>query len=267
MNLSRIYAISLRYWYLLYNYPQRFMSIFVWGTFDIILWGFVTMYLGSLGIGALNFTSLLLGTLVFWQLITRVQQAFITVHLEDVWSRNFFNIFASPMSVTEYVVGIMLASFSTSTVAFAFGAFLALAFFGLELPTFGIPIVLLFIALVLFGLALGIISAAIVLRLGPSAEWFAWPIPAIIQPFVGVFYPIAVLPVWMQWVAYALPPSYVFEGLRVIFTGSTPALHTLLSAIGIALIYVIITGAVFVRTYQWARRSGALARYSAESTA
>ena len=28
------------------------------------------------------------------------------------------------------------------------------------------------------------------LRLGPAAEWFIWPIPALISPFAGVFYPL-----------------------------------------------------------------------------
>jgi hypothetical protein len=39
--------------------------------------------------------------------------------------------------------------------------------------------------LFLFGVALGICTSAVVLRLGPSAEWFVWPVPAVVSPFAG----------------------------------------------------------------------------------
>ena len=265
MNFSRTLALPLRYWYLISGYPQRAMQIFVWGTFDIVLWGFVTKYLGTLGEPAMNFTSLLLGALIFWQLISRIQQSFVTIYFEDIWSRNLLNIFASPMSVPEYLTGIVIASFVTSLVAFTFGTSVAVLVFGLALPHFSLSIVLLVATLVLFGISLGIFSAALVLRLGPSAEWFAWPIPAVMQPFVGVFYPIAVLPGWMQWVAHALPPSYVFEGLRAIFSGGEINLAASVFALALAFLYLLLAGFVFVRTYRWAMRMGAIARYSAES--
>src|SRR4051812_20614299 len=134
MNFSRILAIPLRYWYLIAGYPQRTLQIFVWGTFDILLWGFVTKYFGTLGTPALNFTSVLLGALIFWQLITRIQQSFITIFFEDVWSRNLLNIFASPMSVPEYLCGIVIACFFTSFAAFTFGVTIAALVFGLSLP-------------------------------------------------------------------------------------------------------------------------------------
>ncbi len=102
MNFSVSYAIFLRYWYLLLNTPQRLVQVFIWSVFDIVLWGFVTRYLSTLGVSGFNFTTILLGSLVFWQLITRIQQGFIMVFLEDAWSRNFLNLFASPMRISEY---------------------------------------------------------------------------------------------------------------------------------------------------------------------
>ena len=265
MNFSRVLAVPLRYWYLIYGYPQRTMQIFVWGTFDVLLWGFVTKYLGTLGEPEVNFTALLLGALIFWQFITRIQQSFITIFFEDIWSRNLFNIFASPMSVPEYLLGVVIASSVTSTAAFTFGASVAVLVFGLPLPAISISLLVLVLILVLFGISLGIFSASLVLRLGPSAEWFAWPIPAVMQPFVGVFYPIAILPGAAQWISYALPPSYVFEGLRAIFSGHGIDWTLSLFALALSAAYLCLAGYIFVRTYRWALRMGAIARYSAES--
>ena len=264
MKISRVMVIPLRYWYLITGYPQRTLQIFVWGTFDIVLWGFVTKYLGTIGEPEVNFTALLLGALIFWQLITRIQQSFVTIYFEDVWSRNLLNLFASPMSVPEYLAGIVIGSFATSLAAFTFGAAVAVAAFGLALPPLSISIILLVAILVSFGVSLGILSAALVLWLGPSAEWFAWPIPAVMQPFVGVFYPVAILPLWAQWISWLLPPSYVFEGMRAIFSGQ--GIDWTISFFGLALsvAYLFASGYIFVRTYKWSLRVGAIARYSAE---
>ena len=265
MNFNRTFAIVLRYFYLLRGRPQRTFQIFIWSTVDIVLWGFITKYLGSLGVGELNFTTVLLGALIFWQLITRVQQGFITVYLEDVWSRNVLNLFASPMKISEYLTGITLTTFATSALAVTFGTALAMFLFGVSLPPIGLPLIALVLILVGFGTSLGILSACLILRFGPSAEWFAWPVPALMQPFVGVFYPIAVLPVWMQWVAHTLPPSYVFEGLRSLFAGGTIEPRFLLIGLVLTGIYLFIAGAIFMLTFRWAVRSGAIARFSAEN--
>jgi ABC-2 type transport system permease protein len=188
-----------------------------------------------------------------------------TAFFEDVWSRNFLNIFATPLSIAEYVTGLVLTSVVTSTLSLIMMIALATAAFGLSFFAYGVMLAPFLLVLFLSGIALGIFGAAVVLRLGPAAEWLIWPIPALISPFVGVFYPLATLPAWMQTVAYALAPSYVFEGMRAIVSGATfPATHLLWSAC-LAALYILLAAVFFVRVYRYAVRTGLLARYSAES--
>src|SRR5205823_3194406 len=97
---------------------------------------------------------------------------------------------------------------------------LASALFGLSFAAYGPPLLAFLLILFMFGVALGVFGCAVVLRLGPAAEWLIWPIPALVSPFVGVFYPISTLPMWMQYVARAFPPSYVFEAIRRILSGN-----------------------------------------------
>jgi len=121
------------------------------------------------------------------------------------------------------------------------------------------------LVLFLTGIALGIFGAAVVLRLGPAAEWLIWPLPALLSPFVGVFYPLSTLPEWMHVIAYALAPSYVFEGMRAIVAGAAfPATH-LLWSVGLAALYIVLAAVFFARVYRHAVRTGLLARYSAET--
>ena len=82
---------------------------------------------------------------------------------------------------------------------------------------------------------------------------------------MGVFYPLSTLPGWMHAIAYALAPSYVFEGMRAIVAGEAyPAAYLALSA-GLAAFYIVLAGFFFTRVYRHAVRTGLLARYSAET--
>ena len=118
-----------------------------------------------------------------------------------------------------------------------------------------------------FGIALGIFASALVLRLGPASEWLVWPLPALLSPFVGVFYPLATLPLWMQGVGHLLPPSYVFEGMRAVLAGRHVAAASLAGGAALAALDILLAGYFFTRVFRYAIRTGLLARYSAESAA
>ena len=106
--------------------------------------------------------------------------------------------------IAEYVGGLVLTSIATSLIGLVVMLVLATTIFGLSYFSFGLVLIPFLLVLFLFGIALGIAGAAIVLRLGPASEWFIWPIPAMISPFVGVFYPLSTLPQWMHY----SPESY-----------------------------------------------------------
>jgi ABC-2 type transport system permease protein len=241
--------------------------MFAWVGVDIVLWGFITRYLNTVGAAGMNFVPRLLGAVLLWDFLTRIMQGVSVAFLEDVWSRNFLNLFATPLLVSEYVLGLVLTSIVTSLFGLAVMLLLASAFFGLSFLALGLLAVPFVSVLFLFGIALGILASAMVLRWGPAAEWLIWPLPALIAPFAGVFYPVATLPRWMQAVALILPPSHVFEALRTVVGGGTPAASKLGWAVGLALFYVLLSALTFTSVYRYVVRSGLLARYSAESVA
>jgi ABC-2 type transport system permease protein len=137
--------------------------------------------------------------------------------------------------------------------------------FGLSFIGYGLAIIPGLIVLFLFGIALGVAGSAMVLRLGPAAEWLIWPLPAVLSPFASVFYPISSLPVWMQPLSLALPPSYVFESLRAITKGGQADYMALLWALALSLLYLAAAAAFFAHVHGVCVRNGLIARYSAES--
>ena len=263
--MSRTAAIVLRQYYLMRGNLSRVLSPFVWVTIDIVLWGFITKYLNTVTSSGFNFVPALLGAVLLWDFFSRVMHGVTMAFLEDVWSRNFLNLFASPLSLSEYLSGLVLTAIATSAAGLIVMLVLATTMFGLSFFALGLMLVPFLFVLFLFGIALGIVGCTIVLRLGPASEWFIWPIPALISPFAGVFYPISTLPQWMQTLSYVLPPSYVFEGMRAIVLGGAVSGPGLFGGAWLAVLYILVGCWFFKRTYQRAIRTGLIARYSAES--
>ena len=265
MRFHPVAAILLRHCYLLRGSPARLLPLFIWVAIDMVLWGFITRYLNSIASSSIDFVPVLLGAVLLYDFLIRVMQGVTLTFFEDVWSRNFLNIFASPLSISEYVCGLVLSSIATSAVGLLVMLLLATTIFGLSVSVFGLMFVPFLVVLFLFGIALGVFGSAVVLRLGPASEWFIWPIPGLIAPFVGVFYPLATLPQWMQTVSYLLPPSYVFEGLRMIIKDGAVSASSLIWGGSLAAVDVVLACWFFIHIHRHAVRTGLIARYSAET--
>jgi ABC-2 type transport system permease protein len=265
MNFNRILAVVLRQLYLMRGSVSRVLPLFVWVGLDMVLWGFMTRYLNSITASRFNFVPSLLGAVLLWDFFIRVMQGVTMAFFEDVWSRNFLNFFATPLCISEYLAGLVLSSILTSLAGLLVMLALATTTFGLSFAIYGILLVPFLLVLFLFGIALGVFGSGLVLRLGPAAEWFVWPIPAMLSPFAGVFYPLATLPAWMRGVSHLLPPAYVFEGMRAIIAGRGISGAVLLGGAGLALGHILLACWFFVGMYRHAVRTGLIVRYSAET--
>jgi ABC-2 type transport system permease protein len=264
-HAGRIAAIVLRQFYLLRGSVARVLPLFAWVAVDIVLWGFITRYLNSVTASGFNFVPVLLGAVLFWGFFTRVMQGVTMAFFEDVWSRNFLNIFATPLALWEYLAGLVLSSIATSTVGLLVMLVLATVVFGLSFFAFGVLLIPYLLVLFVFGIALGIFASAVVLRLGPAAEWFIWPIPAALSPFAAVFYPVSTLPRWMQYVSHLLAPSYVFESMRAVLAGRPVSPVPLAWGLSLAVLYVLLACWFFAHIYRRALNAGLIPRYSAET--
>ena len=266
MKLRPIAAIILRQIYLMRSSPVRVFGMLVWVTIDIVLWGFITRYLNTVGGSGVNFVPALLGAVLLWDFCERIMQGVSTAFLEDVWSRNFLNLFSSPLSISEYVAALVVTSMITSSLGLAVMLLIATGVFHLQIFSQGLPLAAFVFVLFVFGITLGIVAISMVLRFGPASEWLLWPLAALLSPFAAVFYPVAILPAWMQWVAHALPPSYVFEGMRGLLRGDAFPAHLLLLGAAVGAVELLGAGYLFRRVFRRAVRTGLLARYSAEAT-
>jgi ABC-2 type transport system permease protein len=224
MNFDKFYAFTnritglvLRHFYLLKRSFTRWLDIFYWPLLDLLVWGFTTVYLNKSGAGhGINFVVLFVGALISWDILFRSQQSITVTFLEDVWSRNILNLFVSPLTPTEFLFGALIFGMLKHFVTISFMALMAFWFYDYNYFSLGFYLVPAILNLLVFGWSVGIITTALLLRFGQSAEVLAWGLAFLIQPFVGVFYPIETLPRAFQLVSAALPPTYVFNELRLI---------------------------------------------------
>ena len=266
MKLKRIYAIFIRQNYLLVNNPTRLAGNFVWLTISLIQWGFISKYLGSLGKANFNFITVILGALILWEFLTRIQQGMMMAFLEDIWSNNLINFFASPLRISEYTLGLVVSSTVTALLGFLVMSIIAGLGFGYDIFILGLSMIPFIGTLFIFGMALGIFTCASIFRLGPTAEWLAWPLPMILSLISGVYYPIDTLPGSLAMIARCFPPAYVFESLRAQLE-QMATMQTIITnltvGLGLAGFYLFLSYLFFLKVYRHNLRTGRLARFNA----
>jgi ABC-2 type transport system permease protein len=260
MNWGRIRALVLRYTFLYTRSVPRVAEMFFWPVMDLLVWGFITVYLQKLAHPVPATVTFLLGSMIFWDILYRAQQAVTISFLEDIWARNLLNIFVSPIRVSEFIAATYIVGFVKILVTVGILAGLALWFYHWNLFQMGLPLIPLFASLLLMGWAVGMITTALIMRWGQSAEALAWGIPFLIQPICAVFYPLNVLPTWIQPISRAIPATYVFEGMRQVLRGEGLSANDLAWAFGLNVVYLLGAGLFFNYMFEVARDKGLLAK-------
>jgi len=261
MNFRVIYGLVLRYTYLYRRSVPRLIEMIYWPVMDLLVWGFLTVYLRDIYSGPAGAVTFLIGAMIFWDVFFRAQQGVTISFLEDVWSRNILNIFVAPVRLREFLAATYLVGLFKVTVIVVVLSLLSIVLYHFNLFSIGICLVPFFANLILMGWGMGMVTTALILRYGQSVEALAWAIPFLIQPLAAVFYPLSKLPPWLQPVSWCIPATHVFEGMRaVMYDGRFPLDH-LLWAVGLNLVWYAVECWFFVRMFEVAREKGFLAKF------
>ena len=260
MKLHRVSAVFLRQTYLYKRSLPRLMEILYWPLLDLVLWGFISVYLARYQEGLPNFVAFFLGALILWDILHRSQLGISVSFLEDIWARNFLNLFVSPLKPSEYILALMLVSAFKIVLAGAVMALLAWVFYSFNIFLIGVSLIPFVLSLVALGWAIGIFTTALILRFGQQAEILAWGVAMLFQPMSAVFYPVSVLPPFLQTLARGVPSSYVFEGMREVITNGGFPVQKLLWAAGLNALYLAAAFVVFYRVFRTVKKKGLLAR-------
>jgi len=255
---ARIAAMVLRYWYLIRSSWPRLLELVYWPAVQMLMWGFLQVYINQNAGFFARAGGTFLGAVLLWDILFRGQLGFSISFLEEMWSRNLANLMMSPLKPVEFVIALMIMSVIRLAIGVVPVTLLAIAFFGFNLFGLGFALVAFFINLLLTSWAVGIFVSGLVLRNGLGAENLAWTIMFIFLPLTCVYYPVAVLPGWLQAVAWLLPPTYVFEGMRALMIDHVFRLDLMLESLALNAVLFTAGAAAFLSLLKSARRSGSL---------
>jgi ABC-2 type transport system permease protein len=257
-STRRIAAMMLRYWYLLRSSWPRLLDLVYWPTVQMVTWGFLQYYIANNAGFFARAGGTFIGAVLLWDILFRGQLGFSISFLEEMWSRNIGNLMMSPLRPGEFIIALMVMSVVRLSIGAVPVTFLAIAFFGFNLYGLGFALVAFFFNLMLTSWAIGIFVSGLILRNGMGAENLAWSIMFLFMPLTCVYYPVTTLPVWLQPVAWALPPTYVFEGMRALLVDKAFRPDLMLDALAInaALFAAGVFG--FLKLLESARRHGSL---------
>ena len=260
MSLGRILALLSRHMYLYQRSFARLLEIFYWPFLDLVVWGFITIYLDKVGIQLHGAVTFFLGALILWDVLFRAQQGIAVSFLEEMWARNLMNLFASPLTVGEYLASTMTMSILKVTAVGSLMMTFAWAVYGYDILAMGFSLFPFIINLVISGWIIGVLTTSIIMRFGQQAEVLAWGMVFLFQPISCVFYPLEVLPSILQSVAWIVPPAHIFEGMRdVLQTETVPVTHVLW-ATALNGIYLVLIVAWFYHTFNVCKDRGMLVR-------
>jgi len=258
LSLRRIGAMCLRHGYTIAASWPRMFDVIYWPTVQLLLWGFTTQFFLTHSSWLVNAAGALIAGVLLWDVLFRSQLNVSISFFEEVWSRNLGNLFVSPLSVYDFAAELMLMGAARSLVGMLVAALLAIPLYHYSIFDMGWALVAFFGALLIFGWAIGLAICALIYRWGQGAESMAWGAAFAIAPISGVYYPVATLPAWLQPVAWALPSSYVFEGMRAALIDGSFRADLMAWALLLDLVYLALGAALFFAAFEDARRRGKL---------
>jgi len=258
ISLNRISAMILRYWYLLLSSWPRLLELIYWPALQVITWGFIQHYISQNATFFARAGGTLIGAVILWDILFRGQLGFSISFLEEMWARNLGNLIMSPLKPIEFLLSLMVMSLIRLAIGIIPMTVLALVLFHFNVYALGLPLIAFFCNLIFTSWSVGIFVSGLVLRHGLGAESIVWTLMFAIMPLGCVYYPVSVLPVWLQHVAWALPPTYVFEGMRALLIENTFRTDLMLSAVAINLISLSACFAAFLALLRSAKKNGSL---------
>ena len=258
MNLNKIFALSLRHIYLIKGSFPRILDLIYWPTIQIFLWGFISKFFTLNSTFYENTVGVILSAAILYDFLFRSSISYNMMFLEEIWSRNFTNLFIAPIRLSEIIAALTFTAIFRTLIGLVPAALLAIPFFGVSILKIGTPLIFLLITLYIFGVTLGLLVTSGLVRFGPSFENIAWASLFFLAPLGCIYYPIEILPDWLQTISKLLPLVHIFEEMRNILIYDIINYSQIIKAILIAFIYFVFGIVIFYMSYSGAKNRGTL---------
>tara|TARA_B100000965_G_scaffold288302_1_gene246152 strand:- start:2317 stop:3108 length:792 start_codon:yes stop_codon:yes gene_type:complete len=258
MRWHKIYGLSLRHLYLIKSSFPRILDLIYWPSIQVFLWGFISKFFTMESAYYSNTVGVILTAAILYDFLFRSSISYNMMFLEEIWSRNFTNLFIAPIKISEIITALTLTAIIRTSIGLIPAALIAIPLFGVSIFSLGLPLLLLLFSLYIFGVTLGLLVTSGLLRFGPSFENIAWASLFFLAPLGCIYYPIEILPAWLQTTAKLLPLVHIFEEMRNILINNSVNYFQIWKSISISSLYFVLGVIIFYLSYYGARIRGTL---------
>tara|TARA_B100002052_G_C15761635_1_gene542624 strand:- start:169 stop:960 length:792 start_codon:yes stop_codon:yes gene_type:complete len=258
MRFNQIYALSLRHIYLISGSLPRIIDLIYWPSVQIFLWGFISKFFTLNSEYYSNTVGIILTAAILYDFLFRASISYNMMFLEEIWSRNFTNLFIAPIKISEIIASLTITAILRTLIGLVPAVIIAVPLFGVSILKLGLPLIYLLLSLYLFGISLGLLVTAGLLRYGPSFENIAWASLFFLAPLGCIYYPIEILPEVLQLIAKGLPLVHIFEEMRNILINNVVSYSNIFKSTLISIIYFSFGVIVFYLSYFGAKKRGTL---------
>ena len=258
MNWSKIIGLSFRHVYLIKGSFPRILDLIYWPTIQIFLWGFISKFFTLSSSYYNNTVGIILSAAILYDFLFRSSISYNMMFLEEIWSRNFTNLFIAPIKLSEIIAALTMTAIFRTLIGLIPASLIAIPLFGVSIFAIGLPLIFLLITLYIFGVTLGLLVTSGLIRFGPSFENIAWASLFFLAPLGCIYYPIEILPEWLQIISKLLPLVHIFEEMRNILIYDSVNYIQILKAALISFVYFIFGVIIFYLSYEGAKNRGTL---------
>ncbi len=258
MRWHKIYGLILRHFYLIKGSLPRILDLIYWPSIQIFLWGFISKFFTISSSYYNNTVGVILTAAILYDFLFRSSISYNMMFLEEIWSRNFTNLFIAPIKISEIIAALTLTAIFRTLIGLIPAAILAIPLFGVSVFKLGLPLIFLLLSLYIFGITLGLLVTSGLIRFGPSFENVAWASLFFLAPLGCIYYPIEILPELLQIIAKTLPLVHIFEEMRNILINDIISYYSIFKSVLISLMYFIFGVVIFYISHAGARERGTL---------
>jgi ABC-2 type transport system permease protein len=183
--------------------------------------------------------------------------------LFDIWSKSMKHQFLTPVRIRHLALGSWLVGVARGVVVWALMAVIGSRAFGFDFLGAGVSTVALFLlGCFLTALVIGLLVCSLVLLWGTRAETSAWAAVNFFVMLSGVYYPISLLPGWVQTISAGIPLTYFLDGIRAGYGFTPHVAHPFAIGYALVLLYAALAHWALAAAVTRARRTGLLLKLS-----
>lgn len=256
LSLSRIWAIVLRNMLAERRNLMRISDALYWPILDIMLWGLTSKWIETSQVQVPNLVLIIMTGLVFWQVVTRANFEISIPLIEELWNKSFVSLFATPLTIWEWIVGVMINGIIKTFFVLLFGMSVVWVLYSLNILVVGWMLIPFTLSLIMFGWVTGFLGASMIVYWGQKVQNLPWIMAFVFAPISAVYYPISTLPLWAQKIALCLPLPYIFEGMRMVLSTGTMPYSNLLMSFVLNVFYLVLSICLFKHMFEKSRAKG-----------